>query len=247
MGSTTRPLPQMLQRLGWKISTVPFFFRIENAGTFTREIHWLRQRRAVRHLLELARYTGLLAAFTGLARLRRRILAGRVAAEVTVSEVATLPDEIDQLFPRVCGLYGLLCDRRAAAMRKKLPPHDPRFTRLILRRSGVLAGWIVVSASQLRNHRQFGNMKVGSVVDGLAAPGDVDLLIAEGCKRLEAANCDLVVSNQSHPAWISGMGRQGFFRGPSNFVLALSPDLAAHATATPLHFTRADGDGPINL
>ena len=247
MGSTTRPLPQMLQRLGWNISTVPFFFRIENAGTFTREIHWLRQRRAVRYLLDLARYTGLLAAFTGLARLRRRILAGRAAAEVTVSEVATLPEEIDQLFPRLCGLYGLLCDRRAAAMRKKLPPHDPRFTRLILRRSGVLAGWIVVSASQVRNHRQFGNMTLGCVVDGLAAPGDVDLLITEGCRRLDAANCDLVVTNQSHPVWMAAMRRQGFFRGPSNFVLALSPQLAARAAAGPLHFTRADGDGPINL
>jgi len=247
MGSTTRPLPQMLGRLGWTIATVPFLFRIENAANFTREIHWLRQRRAARHLLDLSRYTGLLAAFSGLARWHRRMFAARAAAEVTVSEVATLPDEIDPLFARLCGLYGLLCDRRAAAMRKKLPPHDARFSRLVLRRSGALAGWIVVSASQLRNHRQFGNMTVGCVVDGLAAPGDVELLIAEGCKRLEAANCDLVVSNQSHPAWISALRRQGFFRGPSNFVLALSPELAARAVATPLHFTRADGDGPINL
>lgn len=247
MGSTTRPLPQMLQRLGWTISTVPFFFRVENAGNFTREIHWLRQRWAIRHLLDLSRYTGLLAAITGLARRRRRIFAARAPAEVSVSEVATLPDEIDQLFSRLSDGYGLLCDRRAAAMRKKLPPHDPRFSRLILRRSGVLAGWIVVSASQVRNHRQFGNMTLGCIVDGLAAPQDVDLLIVEGCKRLAAANCDLVVSNQSHPAWISALRRQGFFRGPSNFVLALSPELAACAVGTLMHFTRADGDGPINL
>jgi hypothetical protein len=72
-------------------------------------------------------------------------------------------------------------------------------------------------------------------------------LVAEACRRLEAAGCDLLVSNQSHPAWISALRRQGFFRGPSNFVLALSPPLAAARAAGCLHFNRADGDGPINL
>jgi hypothetical protein len=90
-------------------------------------------------------------------------------------------------------------------------------------------------------------MTLGSIVDGLAAFEDVGFLVAEACRQLAAKNCDLIVSYQSHPAWIAALRRYGFFTGPSNFVLALSPDLVARAAATNLHFTRGDGDGPINL
>jgi hypothetical protein len=248
MGSPTRPLPRLLQRLGWSVATVPFLFRIENAGNFAREIRWLRQRRALRCLLDLSRYTGVLAAVTALARVLRRRSRAVLPADVTVSETATLPEELDQLFERVHDAFGLLCDRRAAAMRRKLPPGDPRLVRLILRRSGQLAGWIVLSVSRLHEHRQFGDLTLGCIVDGLAAPADVPLLVAAGCRRLETAHCDLLVSNQSHPLWIAALRREGFLPGPSNFVLALSPELRAQApAAAPMHFTRGDGDGPINL
>ena len=247
MGSTTRPLPQLLQRLGWGVAPVPFLFRIENAGLFSREIRWLRQRRAPRYLLDISRSTGLLAAGFALTRLARGIFAPRVPADVSVSEVAALPEEVDELFLRVCADYGLLCDRRAAAMNRKLPPQDARLSRIVLRRSGKLMGWVVCSLSRLRNHAQFGNMTVGCIVDGLAARADVAVLIGAACRGLQAASADLLVSNQSHPAWISALRRQGFLPGPSNFVLALSPELAARAAAAPVHFTRGDGDGPINL
>jgi hypothetical protein len=247
MGSTARPLPRLLSRLGWSVATVPFLFRIENAGNFALEIRWLRQRRALRHLLDMARRTGALAAFTGLGRMRRRMFAARLPADAAIAPVATLPDEIDELFSCVRGDYGLMCDRRAAAMRKKLPDDDPRLSRLVLRRVGKVAGWVVCSRSRLREHLQFGNMTLGCIVDGLGSPADIALLVAEACRRLRAANCDLLVSNQSHPVWIAALRRQGFLIGPSNFVLALSPELATRAAASPRHFTRADGDGPINL
>ena len=247
MGSTARPLPRLLSRLGWTVSKVPFLFRIENAGNFAREARWLQQREALRYALNLARISRILAASIALARLSRRVLGVRVPADVSVSEEPGLPEAIDGLFARVRGDYGLLSDRRAAAMGKKLPSQDPRLTRLILRRRGELAGWVVVSVSRLSNHTQFGSMTLGCIVDGLAAPADVAVLLAAALRRLAAANCDLLVSNQSHPAWTAALRRHGFFRGPSNFVLALSPELAAHSAANLMHFTRADGDGPINL
>jgi hypothetical protein len=247
MGSRARPLPQLLQRLGWTVSDVPFLFRIENAGNFAGEIRWLRQRRGVRLALDLARYSGALAAAVGLTRLQRRLLGTAASPDVAVSEVPELPDEIDQLFAAVGGQYGLLSDRRAAAMRGKLPSREAKLSRLLVHRSGRLAGWVVVSISRLENHTQFGNMSLGCIVDGLAAPSDVGLLSAVACQRLESARCDLLVSNQSHPAWIEALRRQGFFAGPSNFVLAMSPDLASRVPAGLMHFTRADGDGPINL
>jgi hypothetical protein len=248
MGNTARPLPRLLSKLGWTVSKVPFLFRIENARNFTREIRWLRRGAGLRFLLDLARNTGTLAGIVGLARVRRRLVGFRTPTGVSFAEVPDLPEEIDELFSNVRGDYGLMCDRRAAAMRKRLPARDSRLLRIVLRRSGKVAGWIVVSISQLSSHTQFGNMKLGCIVDGLSAPADVGLLVHEACRRLEEARCDLFVSNQTHPVWLEGLRRQGFFQGPSNFILAFSPPLAACGAAlSSAHFNRADGDGPINL
>jgi hypothetical protein len=248
MGNVTRPLPRLVSKLGWTVSKVPFLFRIENVRNFTKEIRWLRQRARLRLLLDLAGNTGALAGIVGLARLYRRAFGSRAPAGVSFADVPDFSQEIDELFFKVSGDYGLMCDRRAAAMRARLPASDSRLLRIVLRKSGKVAGWVVVSISQLSSHTQFGNMKLGCLVDGLAAPDDVGLVVGEACRRLEEARCDLLVSNQTHPAWIGSLRRQGFFRGPSNFILALSPPLAAHEPgAGPAHFNRADGDGPINL
>jgi hypothetical protein len=248
MGSTARPLPRLLAKLGWEVSKVPFLFRIENAGNFTREFQWLRQDVRLRILLDVARNTGTLAGYVALARLRRQALRSRAPTGASFAEVADLPGEIDELFFNVRNDYGLMCDRRAEALRVRLPADDSKLLRMVLRRSGKVAGWVVISISQLRDHKQFGNMKLGCIVDGLAALADVGVLVAAACRRLESARCDLLVSNQTHPAWLKGLRRQGFFLGPSNFILALSPPLAARRAAVSLvHFNRGDGDGPINL
>lgn len=248
MGGTARPLPQLLSRLGWTVSEVPFYFRIEHPGTFRREIRWLRQRTRLRILLDTAYRTGVLAVLVGLTRMRRFLSARRVPKGVSIDEVKDLPAGIDELFSRLSGGYGMLCDRTAATMNCKLPPGDPKLVRLVLSRSGKVDGWIAFSLSHLDNHTQFGNMTLGCLVDGMAAAEDVDLLVSEACRRMAVGACDLIVSNQTHPAWISTLLRQGFLRGPSNFVLALSPSLtAARADTACAHFNRADGDGPINL
>jgi hypothetical protein len=248
MGNTARPLPRLLSKLGWTVSKVPFLFRIENASNFTMEIRWLRQSARLRLLLDLARTTGILAGIVGLARLYRRAFRPRLPAGVSFAEVPDFSEEIDELFLSVSGDYGLMCDRRAAAMRARLPANESKLLRMVLRKSGKVAGWVVISISRLSSHTQFGNMKLGCIVDGLALPADVDLVVGEACRRMEKEQCDLLVSNQTHPAWIAGLRRQGFIQGPSNFILALSPPLAASRAAVSLaHFNRADGDGPINL
>jgi hypothetical protein len=248
MGNTDRPLPRLLSKLGWTVSKVPFLFRIEDARKFTQEIRWLRRGAGLRFLLDFARNTGALAGIVGWTRLHRRVFGSRTPAGVSFAEVPDFSEEIDELFFKVRGDYGLMCDRRAAAMRERLPAKDSKLLRIVLRRTGKVAGWVVVSISQLSSHTQFGNMKLGCIVDGLAGLPDVGLLVREACRRLEKARCDLLVSNQTHPVWIASLRRQGFYQGPSNFILALSPPLAAsRAGVSSVHFNRADGDGPINL
>jgi hypothetical protein len=66
---------------------------------------------------------------------------------------------------------------------------------------------------------------------------------------LERRGVDLVISNQMHGAWGTALAESGFRAGPSNFLLALSPALAAQAGVRQdlFHFNRGDGDGPIHL
>ena len=61
---------------------------------------------------------------------------------------------------------------------------------------------------------------------------------------------DLIVSNQLHAAWRKALAGAGFHHGPSNFLFAASPALAARigdAADDELHMNRGDGDGPIHL
>ena len=77
-------------------------------------------------------------------------------------------------------------------------------------------------------------------------------VVCAATRYLRAQNVDLIVSNQSHAAWGVGFRRAGFFRGPSNFIFAVSRDLAdlldrKGVRNDALHVNRGDGDGPINL
>ena len=61
---------------------------------------------------------------------------------------------------------------------------------------------------------------------------------------------DLIVSNQLHAAWSLALLDAGFRLGPSNYLLAASPALAACAGTArddEFHINRGDGDGPIHL
>jgi hypothetical protein len=104
--------------------------------------------------------------------------------------------------------------------------------------------------TQMRDHKQFGNLRVGSIVDGLAAGGAVGDVVHKATAVLEKQGVDLVISNQLHAEWSAPLLEAGFRKGPSNFLLALSPalaGLAAGAPETAFHFNRGDGDGPIHL
>jgi hypothetical protein len=102
--------------------------------------------------------------------------------------------------------------------------------------------------TQMNAHKQFGDMKVGSLVDGLALPGNEGLVVDHAVRALEERGVDLMVSNQSHAAWKRALRLAGFAQGPSNFAFACSQQLAMDIESLEsCHINRGDGDGPINL
>ena len=95
-------------------------------------------------------------------------------------------------------------------------------------------------------------MRTGSIVDVLARPGYEQAVIRAATTRLQDEGVDLIVTNQSSAAICDALRRAGFLTGPSNFLLAVGPALQAKlppvaASVGQFHFTRGDGDGPINL
>ena len=106
--------------------------------------------------------------------------------------------------------------------------------------------------SQHTDHKHFGAMKLGSIVDGLCDPGYERDLIHIATIALQSANVDLIVTNQSWSVVGEALRHEGYLQAATNFFFAASPDLARtlspfEATVAASHLTRGDGDGPIHL
>ena len=239
MGGWDKPLPQMLKRLKWRMCEVPFHYKVVRPVTFLRNIRVLRTSALRRLALDAAAFTG-----AGWLAVKALNLARRPAAQ-PCELVPSFAGWADEVWQRSRDAYPFCGVRDAAALDSLYPPADPRFLRV--RAAG---GWALLLDTQMQDHKQFGDMRVGTIVDCLAPPADAPVVMAAAAALLEARGVDLIVSNQLHAAWSGALVQAGFRRGPSNYLLALSPAFAALAAGTPedqFHFNRGDGDGPIHL
>ena len=102
----------------------------------------------------------------------------------------------------------------------------------------------------MQDHKQFGDMRVGTIVDCLAPPESAGAIVRAAASLLERRGVDLIVSNQLHAVWSRALLESGFRTGPSNYLMALSPAFALAAGGAnhdQFHVNRGDGDGPIHL
>jgi hypothetical protein len=247
MGGFHEPQARLLAAMKWPLNPVPFFFRVLNPSRFFANIAYLRKSRRAQVMLDLVRYTGLGWAFS-LAQFRPARSNGLAQVE--------LCDEFggwaDELWSICRDRYSLIALRDSNTLNRLYPSSDRRFHRLRVSRQGKLLGWAVVLDTQMSGHKHFGNMRVGSIVDCLAHAEDAAAVVRCSSSLLEQRGVDLIVSNQASSAWGQALLAAGYLRGPSNFILALSPMLAARlkpleGSRTSIHMTRGDGDGPINL
>lgn len=249
MGSYDRPLPRSLQALKWPMFATPFFFRAVRPGRVLRNLSSLRGSRWRRLALELAAVSG--AGWVGLKLAqgwRRKGGSGGRQAEL-VEEFGAWADA---LWNRLNNSYQALAVRRTDILNLRYPPADARFLRLRVEGPGGPLGWAVLLATQMRAHKHFGDLRVGTIVDGLAAPEDAGAVVGAAVEELERREVDLIVTNQTHAAWRAACRGAGFLPGPSNRIFAASPALAARLglwaeARERLHLTRGDGAGPIHL
>jgi hypothetical protein len=248
-GGFDQPLLRMQKALGWALHEVPFFFKVRRAAPFLRNIRPLRTSRARALALDTLAASGLGAVGLRVADLAvTRARAPRGAVE----PVDRFGSWADALWERARGAYSLLAVRDAEALDLLYPESDARFLRLRVSEPDGPIGWAVCLCTPMQDHKQFGDMRVGSLVDCLALPGREVDVVAAAVGRLRAAGADVIVANQASAAWREAHRRCGFLPGPSNFILSASPELARalaplERSAPRIHLTRGDGDGPINL
>jgi hypothetical protein len=233
MGGWDNPLAQMLKRLKWRMCEVPFHFKVVHPGRFLRNIRPLRTTRLRRLAMDFAAATGI-----------GWVIARRLP-RIKTDLVPSFSGWADEVWERSREAYGLVAARNGATLDALYPPSDPRFLRV-----RTADGWAVALDTQMREHKQFGDMRVGTIVDCFAPPESAGTVMRAAASLLEQRGVDLIVSNQLHAAWSRALNECGFRHGPSNFLLALSPEFAAAAGSArdeEFHFNRGDGDGPIHL
>lgn len=249
MGGYDRPLPLMLIAMKWKHFAVPFRFRILRPYRFLRGMETLRKDPIRRLAADLAAFSGtgwaairMLQAWKGRAGTRR---STRASAEVQPS----FGPWADEIWTRCSGDYPLIAVRDRATLNFLFPQGNPLFTRLrITVPDGQTIGWAVVSTRKMEDHPQYGNLRVGQIIDALGHPEDAGTIIGVAADFLRRQGADVATCNHSHAAWVAAMDASGFLTGPSNFIFAAPPAMAAllapfNENQTRLFFTRADGDG----
>lgn len=249
VGSLEEDWSRFLIKMGWKYAAVPFLFCPLRATRVLLGLEYLKSRPRLHWASCLAAYCGMGIGLSGFTALRRR-LAGSYGQG---SPEQAFDDWADRVFARSVGAYGGLARRDATTLNILYPPEDRRFTRLRVRCPGTQEdrGWVVVIDTPMRNHPYFGDLRVGTLVDGLAQPADVSAVVATGLRYLVDRGVDLVVANWSHRTWVRASWRLGFLPGPSNYYFSTAPGTSPLlSTACPLadiHLTRGDCDGPEHL
>lgn len=260
-GSLDEPILKVCRLLKWHSVPVPFFFRVVNTGRFLKHIGPLRRSRWKSATADILAISGLgqlaIGAIQLLSRYHRR------PKSVSFEFVDSFAEWANEIWDRCGRQYGLIAVREREILNQLYPStrvnpgrghagEPGKFERIRVSRDGQTIGWAVVLASTMRNHTHFGDLRVGTIVDVLAAPQDACDSIACARDALFDQRVDLMVSNQSHSAWCEAHRSCGFLEGPSNFFFSASPKLVAELepfveNLRTFHLNRGDGDGPINL
>jgi hypothetical protein len=196
------------------------------------------------------------AARTGIGWLALKILQSARATSGPRNEEAEVVRGFsgwaDDLRNACNGPYAMIGARDSETLNLLYPATSNRFLCYKVTRGSTVLGWAVLLDTQMRDHKHFGNLRVGSIVDCLALPEHAFGVVRAATRVLEARGVDLIGSNQSHAAWGAALQNAGFLHGPSNFRFAASRELSKLLDPLPttmahIHLNRGDGPGPVNL
>jgi hypothetical protein len=243
MGGFDRPLPRMLQAMGWSVTSVPFYFRVVHAARFLRAIRAIRKTRPRAFLMDVAAWTG---AGWLLIRNRQKRRAQPAPKGIDANAAPEFGPWADEIWTAAQSDYAMAAVRDAGALQQLYPARAQRLLRLRVNS----CGWALLLDTPMHGDQYFGDLRVGTIVDCMGSlDTDAPERVIHAARRyLEKRGVDLIVTNQSHETWRDALRAAGFLQGPSNFLFAASKALAALGVpAEEMHINRGDGDGPVHL
>jgi hypothetical protein len=251
MGSLENPYPKLVKAAGWTLHPIEFLFAICKPNNFLKNIEALRAKKSRAFVLDMAAYSGV--GWLGIQAMN--FVLARNASKTTDLDVQVVKEFgtwADELWQQSKTEFTLCAVRDAVSLNRLYPVNAEKFFRLVVRKNGIVIGWVICLDTRMTNHKQFGGMRVGSIIDCLAAPGQAGAVATCAYDFLKLRSVDIVLTNQSNKSWADGFRRLGFLSGPTNFFLALSPKLAKKlapfaTNSSSLHFLRGDGEGPSHL
>ncbi len=250
-GEEGRPMVEMLSRMGWLVHATPVCLRVLHPARFLRRVRYLRTSPARRAALDALAWSGM--GFVGIRALHAALSLRGSAPRAEIEVVPEFGAWADELWERCARQYTAVALRDAETMNALVPQEGwPPGIRLKVSARGQVIGWAVVLDTQMDDDRRFGSLRVGSIIDCLAAPADAPAVAGAAWRFLRDRGVDLAFTNQSHPAWVDGFARSGFVVMRDRRLFAASPQLKqamepVPETLTGLHLTNMDGHGPMRL
>ena len=252
MGSYSNSLPKLLKTLKWRLKKVPFFFKVINPNSFLKNINYFKNSKLNTLLIYILEKTGIGWVLIKFIFLLTSSVANifHKRDEIECEKVNFFNDDINNIWEKSKKNNSFIALRNNEYI--NFLYKDKKFIKLKFIEKNEIIGWSIAVCNKVNNHKHFGNMNLGSIIDCLALKDKEVNIIKKTLKILETEGADLVVSNQSHIQWKKAFWKNGFLRGPSNFIFASSEPLSKklgfqNKLNDDMHITRGDGDGPINL
>ena len=247
MGGYSEPLPKLLKGMKWELEKIPFFFKIVHPNVFLKNITYLRNTKLKSSLINLITVSGLGWLGIKFVTLFHYIFSfQKKKEELDIEEIKIVDKSFDDLWENTKNHNSFIAVRNSKYLNTLYS--EKRFIKLKFSRNKETVGWSISLCTKLNNHKQFGNMLLGSVVDCLSLKNYEIEIIDKTTEILKKKGSDLIVSNQSHIFWQNAFKKNVFIKGLSNFIFASSKSLNDKIkTKSYMHITRGDGDGPINL
>ena len=251
MGGFETAVTKRLKSLGWSMRAVPFYFKLLRPSVFLETSPYLQRNSLLGRTAKLVAVTGLGSLGAGAFRVLSAFYAPRMV-NVAMEEVAAFGGWADDIWECSRHSFELIAPRDSGTLNMRYPPEQRQYLKLKFSQEGRAIGWALVLDTKMRANNYFGDSRVGTIVDCLSAPSDASTIVRGATSYLCDRGVDLVVSNHTNRDWRYGFCSSGFFRGPSNYVLALSPEVARRVRPFDENFgrffvSRGDGAGPERL
>ena len=234
---------------------VSFHWCVLRAHPFLRNLAYLRRSVPWRLLLDVLAFSGLgtvgLKLFTKIQKLRGR---EPNVSNLIVQRFDRWESWADEVWAAARDSYSLVGDRSCNALQLLYPEGNPHLIKLrfLSKQTERLLGWAVVTSTLHKDHKYFGNMVLGAIVDMFALPDDCQSIVNGALHTLRSLQSDVVVVNHSDQRWNVAFDKAGMLPWKSNLFLSLSPQLRMRFHpledySSRFFFTRGDGHGPTSL